>query len=399
MKAYSLREARRLASGTRDWRQAIWNKWLVGYLTPRQDEQDEDEGDFRGPRSASFSKSPSIEPGQEESPPENTATHFGRDEPPTIVHPAALEPHDETPTSERTYFDTLRPGALPSEQAKAPSIPAPSIPAPSLSTFPSSSSGEDESELEWSRTRRAHTLRARLDHIVNQLDALELSVQRQGERDALLRVQDRVQQRALADILDRMVEAQERHTQSLVTCTRAVERLERRLMKVEQRAYPSSPTTEESLSVNEGVYYASSPTESIVPPSMTQRVQAPPASASARDTTAPLSGNLSEISLPTLLSMAELEHWTGRLTLETGQRTLLLDLEGGLLIGVFEDDSPSDAVEALYGLVEARDGRFAFSPQHQLNKTELAPMTVGTLLLRASHRRDEVDRADSRAEG
>jgi len=38
MKSYSLRDARRLAIGTSDWRQAMWNKWLVGYLTPRADE-------------------------------------------------------------------------------------------------------------------------------------------------------------------------------------------------------------------------------------------------------------------------------------------------------------------------------------------------------------------------
>jgi hypothetical protein len=92
--------------------------------------------------------------------------------------------------------------------------------------------------------------------------------------------------------------------------------------------------------------------------------------------------------------MAELECWTGRLTLEARSRIVAVDIEEGLLVSVFEDDSPSDAVVALYDLIEAREGRYRFSPLESVVKTELAPMTVGTLMLRVSHRKDELQRAE-----
>jgi hypothetical protein len=262
------------------------------------------------------------------------------------------------------------------------------------SLYPPHLEHETDAGDEWGRARRVHTLRTRLDQMVGQLDGLELALDRQSEREGLARVQDRVQQRALSDILDRLVEAQERHTQSLISCTRAIERFERRLISMERATRSTHSQFPDAHALDEAPYLADLHPDSIAPPAATQRVRKARASVPTVDPVAPLSGKLSEISLPTLLSMAELECWTGRLTLDAGARTVFLDMEAGLLVGVFEDDSPSDAVETLYDLIDARDGGFSFSPHHPVTKTELSPLTVGTLLLRASHRRDEVTRLE-----
>ena len=369
MKSYSLRDARRLAIGTSDWRQAMWNKWLVGYLTPRADEQ-------------------------------KSATSSGaRAAPDEFSTPSTSQFNVETETPLRTS-ETLRP-PVPSPEFEHPTSTQlrENEPIPDQRGSRKRSDWTDEQDdlnRHAQRARTAYTLQTRLQYISDQLDALELTLDRHSERENLARVQQRVQERALSDILDRLVEAQERQTQGIVSCTRALERLERRLVANEREVRTHGSGQFGATEQEEGAFSAGMG-ESIVPPSMTQRVQGPTGSSSAREVVAPLSGQLSEISLPTLLSMAELECWTGRLMMEAAQRTLLLDLQGGLLVGVFEDDSPTDAVEALYDLVEVRTGRFSFSPSLQVAKTELAPMTVGTLLLRASHRRDEVSRSDAAA--
>ncbi|HXS18474.1 MAG TPA: DUF4388 domain-containing protein [Polyangiaceae bacterium] len=320
MKTYSLKDARRLTRGTTDWREAVWNKWLIGYLTPRESESEKEE--LAG------------EPTR-----------------------AATTPSEEAPRANPVVTDPVSDPGRPSRGVQA--------------------------------------LRARLDLIISRMDALEVALDRSSERENLGRVQARVHERALADLLERLVEAQERHTQGLISCTRAIERLERRVLTSERTARPLSTLVPDATGF-EGSSFTEGTPDTLIPPSVTRAVRKVALGQGGnREAVAPLSGSLSEISLPTLLSMAELERWTGRLILEARERTVLLELEGGLLVGAFEDDSPAEAVEALHELIEVRDGRFSFSPGASAVKTELAPMTVGTLLLRASHRRDERSRADA----
>jgi hypothetical protein len=172
-----------------------------------------------------------------------------------------------------------------------------------------------------------------------------------------------------------------------------MDRLERRAPRSERTSLPSLGFERDLPSV--GFVGAEGRAETLLPPSATQRVRrGPDGSRTPADPSSPFGGTLVDISLPTLLSMAELEHWTGRLTVEAKDRIVAIDLEDGHLVAVFEDDSPSDAVQALYDLVEAREGRYCFSPLASVAKTELAPMTVGTLMLRVSHRQDELSRAE-----
>lgn len=344
MKAYRLRDARRLAAGTNNWRQAVWNRWLIGYLTP-DPTQDAAEGE--APRaSAPVARSSGPSSDQDESAIE--ASREGDDA--NNMRHVSLDP---------PLWDRRR----------------------------------DDASHEASGSPRTRAVRARLDRLLEQMDEVEGTVDRVAERQNAFANHQRIQHREFTDLLDRLVETQERHTESLIACTHALERLERRAVWNERNLrHPLSFSSELSpLSQRPSQGPAS---ETMVPPSMTQRVQRGSVDRSSVESNAPLSGKLSDISLPTLLSTAELEMWTGRLSLETRSRTVQVDLETGLLVGVFEDDSPSDAVEALHELLDARDGRFSFSPAESVVRTELAPLTVGTLLLRASHLRDEMHRAD-----
>jgi hypothetical protein len=226
------------------------------------------------------------------------------------------------------------------------------------------------------------------------MDLLQQTVDRLSERQIAQTGQERLQLRSVTDLIARLVEMQERHTESLITCTRALERLERRAIWLE-RTSRSSTSFGFEAPFDDRLPRESGFPESLVPVSGAQQMRRADENVRAtQSSSAPLGGKLTDISLPTLLSMAELERWTGRLTLEAQTHTVQVDLEGGLLVGVLEDDSPTDAVEALHELLESREGSFSFSPQVAVVKTELAPMTVGTLLLRASHRRDELSRAD-----
>ena len=365
MKAYSLRDARRLAIGTNDWRQAMWNKWLVGYLTPREDERNPD-----AEKRVLDDEHRSID-GQ------NDDQRMDSDSAPSPSSP---------PRSERRAATTMPPGAGPTHSG--PARPGPEHPGPAHVVE------SDGIGTEVDRMHRIRTTRSRLAHMANRLEALELALDRQQERENLSRVQDRVQKRELADILDRLVEAQDRQTQGIISCTRALERLERRLIAQDRRRALSSLRFD-AVGLDGADSGPDSSEQGPLPSNPAPRVRASGISPAPVEVPAPLSGKLSEISLPTLLSMAELERWTGRLTLEAHARTVQIDLEAGLLVGVFDDDSPSDAVETLYDLIEVRDGKFSFTPARQVAKTELAPMTVGTLLLRASHRRDELGRLDA----
>lgn len=352
MKAYSLRDARRLAAGTNNWRQAVWNRWLIGYLTPESTGQNEE-----------------------------------------CTVQKVSTPRSKSEISQAPRAD----GSVSADSIKADDRTTAEDPIDELKDFslgpPPWDTRRGDTEVESQGTARTRAVRARLDRLLEQMDEVEGTVDRVAERQSAFANHQRIQHREFTDLLDRLVETQERHTESLIACTRALERLERRAMWNERNLRNPVSISSEFSPLSQRPLQ-DPPLSTIVPPSTTQRVQRASGDRASIEPNAPLSGKLSDISLPTLLSTAELEMWTGRLTLETRSRTVQVDLETGLLVGVFEDDSPSDAVEALHELLDARDGRFSFSPAESVVKTELAPLMVGTLLLRASHLRDEMNRAD-----
>lgn len=352
MKGYLLRDARRLAIGTSDWREAVWNKWLVSYLTPKE------------------------EAGQ-----------------PGSQVPAAGErpdSEDESPAVAMRQAPQAEPGSAAATSEAASAVPA-EAPVRAGEGERDPRAPEQPAADSWvpGEGRRGQAVRAWFEQLRAQVEAVELSLDRLAERQSLGAAQERLQMRRVSDVLDRLVETQERHSETLIACSRALERLERRMMWHERLLRTALPFGMESGDSDAGW---ESPRESLAPPSRSQvasRSRIPPRP--GPDLSAPLAGKLSEISLPTLLSMAELEKWTGRLTLES-QGTVIIDLEGGLIVGALDEDAPCDAVDAVVSLMETRDGRFSFTPFATALKTERPPLTVGSLLLKASHRRDELNR-------
>lgn len=305
-----------------DWRHGIWNRWLISYLTPKD-----------GP-------DPNLSPAevQEERKTTEASPPIGAEiEPPEAVGPQASP--DTSDGSNETWGPTLyrAPPRSPSTAAKA-----------------------------------------RLDALSEQLFSVEGALDSLTQRLNASAAHDRVGVRRMTDGVDRLTELTERHTEILVSCVRALERLERRLMDAERRERttmtPEAPRPPETPS------------------------RRPPASGArlAPDLGHPFSGSLADLSVPTLLSMFELEQRTGRLTLNTTVGALTLDLKEGKLGQTFLDGSPSDPVEALALVIDVRAGRFLFTPGDLIYDELTMPsgpmMSVGAVLLRVGQKNDEANR-------
>lgn len=358
MNAYRLRDVRRLANSSNNWRKTTWNQWLIGYLTQEAEKV-------------------SRADGTTETAGAKNTTATGESPDPNIDGEAL-----RSVESSSNELSTSNPQ------------PKGDVAGPTSAVRSGETSTRDEEEVRGRASPQSQAVRDRLDRLLEQMDEIEMTVERVAERQNSATNHQRLQHREFTDILDRLVETQERHTDSVIACTRAIERLERRVMWVERNGRQPWTFENELNSPSHRPSRVPPLGQTLIPPSMARRVHRTEGERPSMEPNAPLSGKLSDLSLPTLLSTAELEMWTGRLTLETKNRTVQVSLEGGLLVGVSEDDSPSDAVEALHELLDDRAGRFSFSPGALALKTELAPLTVGTLLLRASHLRDEMNRSD-----
>ncbi|MGC4063240.1 MAG: DUF4388 domain-containing protein [Polyangiaceae bacterium] len=104
-------------------------------------------------------------------------------------------------------------------------------------------------------------------------------------------------------------------------------------------------------------------------------------------------GNLSEMSLGTVLAMLELERRTGLLQVSADDgRSITATLRNGAIVGARRRDVEADPVEAVRDALRFKNGRFWF----RQSKVEVAsgpPRSVGSVLLEASSRNDEAARA------
>ncbi len=297
-----------------DWRHAIWNRWLISYLTPK-------------------------------------------DEPSPVDEPA---PSDDKPRTE-----------------ELPEAPAPAGDAPRTEGTMEAQAPESEPPEKSDVKRPSLSAKVRLDALSEQLLSVEAAIDSLTQRLNVSAAHERISSRRVTDGVDRLTELAERHTEVLVSCVRALERLERRFLDYDRR---------ERLSL---------PPEPRAPETPSRR---PPVSGSrvAPDLGHPFSGNLADLSVPTLLSMFELEQRTGRLTLSTTSGALTLELEEGKLGQAFFDGVPSEPVDALARVIDARSGRFLFTPgeliKDDLGLTPGPKVSVGSVLLRIGQRNDEANR-------
>lgn len=333
-----LDELRRYVGGDRDWRQGLWNRWLVSYLTPKDGEEEA----TQSTEAASSENDASVS-----SPASNSAS-----------------------TSEDDARDANRATAGAPEDSRG------------------AASNEDTPS-----ERRPLAARARLDALSDQIFALESALDSLSQRLHLGRIEERRQNQRLVDLLERLVDGEERNAEALVGCSRALERLERRVQRLDRWTRPgntesllppdfSEPQTTQNLRADfERIAIDTTP------PSREREVLDRSGLVEV-DATATMNGNLSDLSLATLLSMFELEQRTGRLTVEGQEGNVGFDLSGGLVVGVRENGIEREAVDALRRALDWRDARFSFSPIRVV-PGDGAAVTVGALLLRASHQSDE----------
>jgi Domain of unknown function (DUF4388) len=319
-----------------DWRHAIWNRWLISYLTPRDADETEHSNEV-----------------VERVSPEATAA------------PEPAEPQATPPAA--TAADTTARPSDPSEPVHEPSSPD-----AGLGQRPSA--------------------RARLDSLLEQVFSLEATVDSLVQRTHRTSAQERLEVRRTHDALDRIAELQERHTDALLSCTRALERLERRMMSLERHAL-SRPGAETRPSV--GAFHSEPPRmhdpdfRDVLTPSGRPR---PSATRLTTDSGQAFHGNLGDLSVPTLLSMFELERRTGSFEIETDDQQLMVMLDAGKLVTVTRNGLDADLVEALGSVIEQRHGRFAFTPLERTSPPPDHAVTVGTVLLRISQKSDEEKR-------
>lgn len=328
-----------------DWRQAIWNRWLVGYLTPKEptDEKAYDP----------WASLPRTGPGSLE----------------------AVSNADTKSEAGSEATDSPEPLGSDDPQAGEP-----------IGSHPIQVEGPESSYS------GRHGARARLDTLLEQVDSLEGMLDSLGQRIQRGSSQDRLEARRMTDALDRIAELQERHTDALLSCTRALERLERRMIGLERNTlgrievreplgtFHSEPPRTPEPELRETV----APSARYHPPHSGARFSADAAQA--------FQGNLGDLSIPTLLSMFELEQRTGSLRVETEDLCFAVQLELGKLVGVVQNGLAADVVDTLASVIDCRQGRFAFTPFEPANLGD-ASLSIGTALLRISQRNDELKRA------
>jgi hypothetical protein len=104
-----------------------------------------------------------------------------------------------------------------------------------------------------------------------------------------------------------------------------------------------------------------------------------------------LRGELEQVSLPSVLSFLELERKTGILNVE-GPRAIRILLRAGAPIRLEQEGAPaSNEKEALFEILDWRQGQFEFVPQEVSGEDHLAT-NVTSLLLEHARVLDESKR-------
>lgn len=324
----SFTSLRRYVGSGDDWRQAVWNRWLVSYLTPRTEEGRSEEGADR----------PDAK---------DAASGFPSDGPRASAHENAAREKSAEPEQ------PVREGGVPFEGPPSPA-------AEPASTM----------------VHRQTAARARLDALSEQLYAVEETLDALRQRLHGRDVAERRSTQRMMELVERMVETVERQSEVLERSIATLERVERRLARVDRWVRPagieSIPPPSASGIVALGGGAAASPSD--------DGLRAPS-----------MSGSLGDMSVATLLSMFELEKRTGWLVIEGEQDQVRFDLLEGSVVSASFNDRVGDPVEVLRLALSWRAGSFSFRHVTVLSGNAAA-RGVGELLLEASRQNDEAVR-------
>lgn len=100
-------------------------------------------------------------------------------------------------------------------------------------------------------------------------------------------------------------------------------------------------------------------------------------------------GDISQVSLSTVLTLLELERRSGTLKVKEGTRRAEIELADGTFIGVTVDGKPGKPTDLLRNLLRWRGGSFAFKPSADGKDTKSPRQSLGGLLLEAMQLEDE----------
>lgn len=102
-------------------------------------------------------------------------------------------------------------------------------------------------------------------------------------------------------------------------------------------------------------------------------------------------GQLAQMSLPTVLTLLEMERQTGRLHLSSGGHTVAFLLASGGIVESTTDGKAGDHVEAIRAVLRWKAGKFAFRPV-DVPRGATPPVPLGSVLLEAVRLDDEAAR-------
>lgn len=338
----SLHSLRRYVGSGEDWRQAVWNRWLVSYLTPKSEGPTEEKADDKGadaPRSTAEAERSTVE-----------AERSGAEE----------EPNGARRQTSARAADTPRESAVPDSE---PRVRERTLP------------------LDGAVEQRQLAARARLDALSQQLFAVEEGLDALGQRLRVGEITERRATQRMMELIERVVETAERQSEALERSLATLERVERRLARLDRWVRPTGVESVPPPEAGSGVVGLGSPSV---------RVQVGEEPLSQRIPS--MSGSLSDLSVATLLSMFELEKRTGWLSIESERGRVRFDLLQGSVVGARIGDRSEDPLDVLRTAIGWRLGTFSFSPVAVV-ASDFPARSVGALLLEASHQNDEAVRS------
>lgn len=249
-------------------------------------------------------------------------------------------------------------------------------------------------------TRRSE-LRARFDGLFDRLASIEDTIDAIGKRFALKVVHERRQEQRLLERIEASAEMLERQTLALEATQAMIERIEQRLERLERRTRSSNPQGDGGDLRNSRIAPAAFDTsdltdleDAFVEEALTGTRSAPPPDSldGSPFTGSSIHGNLSEMSLPTVLAMLELERRTGLLKVCGDDGSVVTaTLRNGSIVGAKRSEADADPVEVLREVMRFANGHFWFR-QSAVEVVSGPPRSVGSVLLEASRLNDEAAR-------
>jgi hypothetical protein len=236
-------------------------------------------------------------------------------------------------------------------------------------------------------------LRARFDALSDRLmaveDGLDTLIRRSAHRDKL----DRRSELRSVEMIDNVAVAGERQAAVLEGLFSTVTRLEHSMARLEQSL------SKVERAVSERRRDSHYPAVSHMPrtsPSAFPESHAAPRSTRHSEVEeidhhegSGINGNLSEVSLATVMAMLEIERHTGRLKVATEDGTLAsFELSEGSVISSRLAENDVDPLHTLRAALCWKSGRFWFRPQ-PAEAASFPPRSIGSLLLEATRQNDE----------